>query len=278
MRSIDSPTLLSFRNRTRLRAGVALATLCVTLAVCGWAQIGVDGDLSHELLVEPGRLYEGEIKIYNSSEAPTGLAVYQRDYLFFADGRSIYGEPGSVDRSNASWITLFLSPRITLDPGQATSISYKIQVPDDPTLVGTYWSIVMIEPKPPPEVSSEEGLAVRQVIRYAIQIVTHVGDTGKREIEITQVELFHTEEEAILQIDLTNVGEQWVRPEVWTELYDEGGAFVGRFDSTRLRIYPGCSVRHRIALSGINSGRYKALVVFDNGDEYVWAAQYTFKL
>jgi len=42
-----------------------------------------------------------------------------------------------------------------------------------------------------------------------------------------------------------------------------------------MRIYPGTSVRHKIDLSSLPGGKYMALVVADNGDEYIFGAQYT---
>ena len=49
---------------------------------------------------------------------------------------------------------------------------------------------------------------------------------------------------------------------------------MGRFEAGRMGIYPGCSARFRIDLSGLPAGRYKAIVVADCGDENVFGAQY----
>ncbi len=62
------------------------------------------------------------------------------------------------------------------------------------------------------------------------------------------------------------------------ELYNTDGVNVGRFESRQLRIYPGCSVRHKVDFKDIPGGRYKALVVADNGDEYVFGARYDIEL
>lgn len=242
------------------------------------AQLAVNGELTQIFVVEPGQTYRAEITVSNTGDAPTGLDVYQRDYLFFADGRNLYAEAGSVDRSNASWIAFYRPVSVSLDPGQSIPISFVITVPEDPTLVGTYWSLIMVEPKPPPEAPSNGGISLRQVIRYAIQIVTHIGDTGEVSVRVANANLVNIEQGAVLRIDLENIGERWVRPETWADVYDDQGAHVERFESIRQRIYPGCSVRYSIEMPGISSGEYQALVVFDNGDDHVWGAQYTLEL
>ncbi len=260
------------------RAFLTTLALCVLLVPCCQAQISVQGGLTHEFVVRPGQSYTGDIVITNNAGTSTGLEVTQTDYFFLADGSNVYGEPGSVPLSNAEWINLFSPPR-AVAPRERISIPYRIDVPDDPSLAGTYWSMVMIATLATPAEATAEGeIAIHQVFRYGIQIVTHIGDTGERKISILDVKLIREEEGPVLQLDVENTGERWVRPSAWVELYDEQGATVGRVESSQLRIYPGCSVRHRFVLSEVTSGHYKALVVFDNGDEYVWGAQYDLEL
>jgi len=183
-----------------------------------------------------------------------------------------------MPRSNAGWIKVFL-PLDTLAPGERLSIPYTIEVPDNRSLVGTYWSMLMVAAVlPPSEATAKGAVGIRQVIRYGIQIVTHIGDSGERNIRVANSELVHENEGPVLQIDIENTGERWVRPMAWSELYDEEGTSVGRFESSQQRIFPGCSVRYRFILSQVPGGKYEALVVFDNGDQYLWGAQYTLDL
>lgn len=265
-------------SSSRLAVWFWLAVFSIAWTGSVSAQLAVEGELTRVFVVELGQTYRAEITVSNTGDAPTGLDVYQRDYLFFADGRNLYEEAGSVDRSNASWISVYRPVSVSLDPGQSIPVSFVVTIPEDPTLVGTYWSLIMVEPKPPPEVPSNGGIKLRQVIRYAIQIVTHVGDTGEMSVRVVNANLVSIEMGAVLRIDLENIGERWVRPETWADVYDDQGAHVGRFESTRQRIYPGCSVRYSIEMPGMSSGEYQALVVFDNGDDHVWGAQYTLEL
>lgn len=278
MQRKTSPKFSLSNPWTWLRLATTVIVLWIGFSLGGWSQIAVPQDLTHEFMVQAGRSYDGEITVINTTDHSVGVSMTQTDYLFFANGTNTYGEPGSVPRSNASWITLFLPSHLVLNPGETTSVRYAIEVPNDPDLAGTYWSMVMVAPVLRAPDAPEEGIEVQMVMRYGIQIVTHIGDTGERKIQILDRALERVDDGLLLQIDVGNAGERWVRPEVWTELYNDKGELVGRFESSRQRIYPGCSVRHRLQLDDVPSGRYRALVVFDNDDEYVWGAQYTLEL
>ena len=81
----------------------------------------------------------------------------------------------------------------------------------------------------------------------------------------------------ILQVDVENTGELWIRPEVYVELFDDKGVSKGKFPGVRYRLYPGTSIRQMIDLSSVGSGTYKAIVVVDAGGEDVYGAEYTLK-
>lgn len=246
------------------------------------AQVLVVGGLTREATVQPGGKTEGKIILRNTSDKPQEVRLYQTDYLFWADGRTDYGEPGKSPRTNARWIG-YTPKQLTLAPNGTDSIYYTIEVPKEDNLSGTYWSMLMVEPISgetiePPKTKDRPSIGIRTVSRYAIQIVTHIGDTGKRDIKFLDKTVLIEEGKKTLQIDIENTGERWLIPLVWAELYDEKGVSIGRFDGGRLRIYPGCSVRYRIDLSNVPEGKYKAIIVADNGDEYIFGAQYDLKL
>jgi len=127
----------------------------------------------------------------------------------------------------------------------------------------------------------EEGkvqMGIKQVMRYGVQIVTHIGNTGSHKLKFIGTKLLAKEGGGrFLQVDMENIGERWLRPEVWLNLYDEEGRYIGKFESAGMRIYPGTSVRHRIDLSDVPRGKYKALLVADAGGDYIFGAQYTLK-
>ncbi len=252
---------------------------CLLMPNVAQAGIIIVGGLTQEREATVGEFYEGVIFIRNPLEEPLEVKLYQTDYLFFYDGRSIYGEPGMDKRSNAQWIS-FNPHRQVIPPKDVSEVKYTLKVPEDETLVGTYWSMLMVEEisKSSPEFSMPEkgrpALGIRQVIRYGVQMITHISDTGIRKIKFLDKKLIIQDEKTILQMDIENIGERWLTPTMWVELYDSQGTRVNRLESDKKRIYPGCSVRHDVDLTDVPKGKYRALVVVDNGDEYVFGAQY----
>ena len=113
--------------------------------------------------------------------------------------------------------------------------------------------------------------------RYAIQVVTHIGDSGEPTINIADRKLQKDESGYSLIMDIENVGQRWVRPVISAELYSEGGILIGSFDSGRYRIYPSTSVRANISLGKPSPGLYKLLVLIE-GDDNIWGAQYSLKI
>lgn len=246
---------------------LALTSLSAT------ASIRITGDLLREFTLSPGEATSGEIVIYNTGEEPTDFEVTKRDYLFYAEGRSEYPSAGSVERSNASWISFSLPPEVTINPDEEFPLNFTIDVPDDESLTGTYWSIILIQSARPPAEEPEEGVGVRQVVRYGVQIAVNIGDTGERKIDLLGVEPVKQTESKTVRVNIKNVGERAVSPITRLELYDDQGKKYGPFEGSEYMIYPGCSVSYTIPLEEVPDERFQGVIIIDNGDESVWGAR-----
>jgi hypothetical protein len=268
----------------RLQCFICVIT-CAIMFIPGPADAGIsiEGGLTHEKVSKAGETYQGEIVIKNQEDTPQELKIYQSDYRFNYEGETIYGEPGKDARSNAGWIS-FNPSRVTIPPKEKATISYTITVPGDQSLVGTYWSMLMIEGLPMGSPESEGtqkekklSMGITQIMRYAVQVVTHIGDTGTRKIKFIQTKILKEKNARILQVDVENEGERLLRPQMWTELYAPDGTSLGRFQGEQYRVYPNTSKRFRIDISKVPAGTYKALVVADCGENDLIGIQYTLK-
>ncbi len=259
--------------------------LSMCLVTSGISQISIIGELSQDREASPGDQYEGTIVVRNETAEPQEVKAYQTDYLFHYSGTNNYGEPGSQPRSNAGWVR-FSPSYLVVPPLSTMSVDYTVSVPTSIAgnpLIGSYWSMLMIEsiPKGSPESALADErerakMGIRQTLRYGIQIATHIRNTGKKMIEFLDVKLVKdVKGTAVLQIDLKNTGDVFIRPDVFVELFDAGGASKGKYPGSKYRMYPGTSVRQSIDLSNIPRGTYKALVVVDTGGEDIFGGQYT---
>jgi hypothetical protein len=264
---------------------IVLAAASVVSTDAAHAQISIRSPLSDDREASPGSVYDGEIIVWNETTEFQQAKIYQTDYRFYADGTNVYGDPGNDPRSNARWTEVSAST-ITIPPGESVPVTYRVEVPDSMDSgvpAGTYWSMIMVEavPKGSPEstIDPETGeprYLVMQIMRYGIQVATHIEGTGASALSIANSELKLREDgSAALQVAVENAGDRLIRPDMWVELYDEEGNALGRFDGVQNRIYPQTSVRQEVGLGRLGPGTYRALVIFDGGGDNVFGAEYT---
>jgi hypothetical protein len=181
------------------------------------------------------------------------------------------------------------SPSYLVLPAMSTlAVNYTVTVPRDTSgqkLAGTYWSMLMVEGIPKgsaessiPRKDLKAQMGILQTIRYGIQIVSTIANTGSKQVQFLNTKLVATKEDTkALQVDIENTGDLGMRPEVTVELFDSAGVSRGKFSGIKYRIYPGTSVRQVIDLGNPPAGTYKALVVLDAGGDDIFGAQYTLK-
>jgi hypothetical protein len=271
-----------------LRVIACAAVLCLASVASSPAQIAVRSALVDDRDATPGATYEGSVTIENLTDQPQQARVSLRDYHFDHTGSNAFDDPGTLDRSNAAWIEV--QPAIvTIPPNQMEEVQYTVQVPsqtDDGAPVGTYWSVVMIEPIAPGsaestlegESSEQHRFGVRQVTRFGVQVATHIRGTGSPNVEVLSANLQRQGETPRLIVNLRNTGSTLARPSVQLEVYDASGEVALRTEAEPNRLYPGTSVRHTLDLSELGSGTYEALVLVDAGGDQVSGKQYTLEL
>ena len=240
------------------------------------AQVSVNGPLSVEVELEPGSRHTGTIILENQGQRMEEVKLYQTDYRSESPSRHFYEDPATNPRSNASWISV--GPlRITIPPESRYTVPFTIDVPPDQTLSGTYWSVLMVEPVPArsPESAAaadrEVTVGVVTLIRYAVRLVTHVGEAGTVAPEITDVSLALRDGVPSLGVVVANTGTRMVRTEIWAELYDGDGRMVARRDGSGGSLFPDSTVQYQVPLAEVDRGAYTALILLDCGDNNVFA-------
>jgi hypothetical protein len=238
------------------------------------SQIAV-GNSVEEHTASPGDSYTGTIQVRNLTSDPQPVRIYQTDYTFFADGTSHFDPVGSVPRSNAKWITPATSSIIVPPLGEMI-VGYTVRVPLGDSLAGTYWSMIMLEGAVNAGGPKAKGqLAIGSIMRYAVQLATHIGGSGSRKILLSRQSVSAADDGShSLELEVTNVGERGYRPLLWIELYDDKGKLQTKSQQQRGLLYPGTSVKQRFDLGKTGDGNFKAVVFADTGDDAVFAAQY----
>ncbi|MCK9230693.1 MAG: hypothetical protein M0Q23_05175 [Syntrophales bacterium] len=258
--------------------GVAALLVLLTAAPVV-AEISVVGALSRHMVLAPGDEAQGRVIVRNQGTRDRIVRVRLTDYRSRSDGTTRYGEAGRLDRSNAPWVHVVPRERV-IPANSSSSFTFIARVPHDPSLAGTYWSMLLVEPlpmevlRPPDEHEGRPRLNIRTTVRTGIHLIIHIRGTGRTDARFQGQMLEETEGRPVLRFDLENTGERHLNVAVWTELFDEQGLSIGRFDAPRQALLPGNSSRVRVALPGVPSGAYSALVIADDGRDNVFGARY----
>jgi hypothetical protein len=257
----------------------AAAYLILMLAAASAkADLSIDGDLAYEYTVQPGQRMEGVITVFNAGSGVAEARIYQTDYHFEAGGENYFDEPGTRSRSNAKWTT-FSPKTLAIPPGQKALVSFSVDVPDDPSLFGSYWSMIMVEELNKAAPDPKAKMSITQVIRYGIQVVVTVGATGVTDLGFQNAKLFKEDGSDVFTVDAGNKGDRLVKPAMSLELYDEKGKSVAKLGSSMNKVYPGTTFRYRFVLpADLPRKPYKALIFADCGENKVFGANLTLNL
>lgn len=239
------------------------------------ASIEVVGSLRHINKGIVGDVYKGEIKIQNSGDLEQEVRIYQTDLLYDYEDFTYYNDPVSHKRSNANWIQY--SPKTTIVAGNSTIyIQYEVTIPKSDTVLGTYWSVLMVEGVNPIDPAQEGEFNINTVTRYAIQIITEIEEKGEGKLEFLDPILIREGEHLFLAVDIVNTGKHYIVPEVSIELFDEAGVSIKVLLASKKGLFPTTSARYRFDLEGIESEKtYQTVIVAAGEGEDVFGLEYT---
>jgi hypothetical protein len=248
--------------------------MMLTEPIARRSAIAVLGTLDQEQSLAPGESFEGSILLKNTGASPASARLFQADYNSSAHGADSYGSPSTRPRSNAGWLSVGATA-LAIPPGETATVPYHGRVPATPGLEGSYWSMIMVE-NTDPQATRPSG--IRTVARYGIQIITNIGETGRRSVRFIRREFIRNHAATYALLDLENDGDRLIFPRAWIEVYDATGAKRGRFGGESLRLYPGGSARYRVELPGLPKGAYNALLLADCGHDQVVGTRVAFTL
>jgi len=240
------------------------------------AHITIPGSLTKEYEAKASQQLHGTIPIQNDGDEIAHVHIFLADYMFHAQGETLFPDPGTVPRSNASWIQPG-NIHIEVAPHSTYTFSYTVNVPETIDLDGTYWSIFLIEPTEaltPDLQDKQKALGIQTVIRYGVQIITHMESSGSLALKILNKQLLKEQDEYIFLLSVENKGTKMQSPKLLVELTNMEGHKIAKFDSQKQRIFPTCSVTYRIPLVKVAKGHYRALAILDQTDAPLFGAQY----
>jgi hypothetical protein len=251
-----------------------------------FAQITVTGSLLVEQSAAPGDSYRGEITVRNPTNTTQTVTLTLADYRFNANGSSSFGAPASHSHSNTSWITLS-QQAVSIAPQETQVVGYTVSVPSgaasvDGTYVlgvpggpapsaGSYWSVVLVEGEDRTSApSASSTFTVTPKIRFAVQLVTHVGNTGECRLVFGNPTLHP----GTMAVDVSGQGPRSFRPNLKLEVYDSDGAIKHTATKRGSYLYPETSARQTFDLPPLAPGMYSFVILADVGGDKLQGARF----
>ena len=240
--------------------------------------VAVLNGLAHEFTVTPGNTYHGKIELQNASGSAQVVTLYQADMTTLYTGETFYTDSITNSRSNISWIKIN-NLNTTLESEEKSSIEFEITVPNSDSLSGTYWSVIMVEPRDPIHVQqNKSGYSVQSKIRYAIQIVCNIGETGTTDLKFLNISQERYNDKHYLEIDVENSGQVLIKPTLSLELFDVQGNSPPIIKTEKQRIFPKSSKRYIIEINGIKPGIYQGILIADCATDDLFGVNITLHL
>lgn len=227
----------------------------------------VKNSLTHQFALSPGETRESSIQLFNETDDTVKVNLYPSGYSYNAKGETFFPPANTQERSNANWIQLPID-HVVIPPQGHVDVLYSVQAPQDRTLNGSYWSLILVEPdtvtaQPVNENCPDFQITVK--VRYACQIVTDMGK-GKSSLKIIGKTVEKTPNGYVLHVDLENNGTQFLMPKLTLQLHDAAGKQMKTLTKNPDKILPGTSIRFTIDLGVINEKKILGFLLLDHGD------------
>lgn len=231
------------------------ALVCIFLFISCICKGGISvvNGLSHE---HSNAQLTGSIKIKNEGTKSERVSLYLQDLVPNCEGSVSYREP-----TGQQWIFLD-KDYLELQGGEEVEVKYSLV--DYRKENTSQWQVVMVEAEDPVATDNQGGVQINSKIRYAIQIVLHVGAYQAPELGFHEVQL--KDKEAIT-VTLKNMGSYMTFVKLKLEVLTEDGKSVKVFEGNNKRIYPGFCTTFTVPVNDVPAGKYAGVLVADNGKD-----------
>lgn len=227
--------------------------------------------LTHVHTGEAGSIITGKIKIRNDSQKDSRILLYKQDLMLSCGNTSVfeYKEINTNPKSMGSWLKVNVDEKI-LSPHEEYDLSYSINVPKNITQKGSYWTVLMVEGADPIRESENQSLQVGSKIRYAIQLITELGNFESPKLQFENVEYrkgVNATSNNIVQVKLKNIGQYSAQTKVLLEIYDAKGTKLKVFQGSIRRIYPNLCNVFELEIKDLPKGVYDGIIIADNSKD-----------
>ena len=247
-----------------MKLSVSALFFLMILAQQVQASIVILNGLSHVHEVPQGETrVQGVIRVKNQGSKDSRILVYGQDITGECGKAITYAPPASHPRSLGPALKTNVDER-NITPEEEYELRYTIELTKLHSEPGTYWEVLMVEVAEPIREEAREGVQVNSKIRYAIQVIVHVGAVESPQLSYENVEFTKVDKQHnLLKVSLKNKSLFGTRASMILEVYDVVGKKVKATEPSNRMLYPGYCSTFEIPLDDLPKGKYDCVIIAD---------------
>lgn len=213
---------------------------------------------------------DGKVVLKNIGTKTEGIKIYFTDLTTGCQSQINYPAPGTNIRSLYPFVNVSTTNYV-IQPGEEYELTYQIDLNKNQFESGSLWVLMMIEVVDP--ISKEavtSGFEIGSKIRYAVQLVTNIGQKNGENLSFSNVKLNkNLDGEKLLDAAIENGGNFMVVPNVSIQIFDASGNKVKDIAVPAKKVYPQNCHNFSLPLEGLPKGKYQAVLLADYLEESI---------
>lgn len=243
--------------------------LIASLGSSAFASVTIINGLTHMYNGNSGDVIEGEVVLINGSDIEQRVKFSINEAIFSCGANRIFTEKNPHLQSSSEWIDSGITERLLL-PRERYVHKFKIRIPKDQSLKGSFWSVMMVYvERPIKEEMLNNSIGLNTKIRYAVGLLTNVNGYDQPNLDFEQVQLEDKTGKKALGIKMKNDGAFIEGVKLSLEVYDANGNKVKVLETDRNLVFPGVCKDYIIDISDLPKGEYQCLLLAEARKEYV---------
>jgi len=249
-----------------------LTILSTILAISNcFSSVTILNGLSHLYSGNSGDIIEGEIVLLNSSDKNQRVSFYLNDAVFSCEKGREFKADFSHSSSSTDWFNGEVTEKV-IAPREKYVFKFSLEIPNDPSLHGSYWTILMVSvDNPIREEQLESNIGLDTKIRYAVGLLTQVNKLDEVDLDFKKMELIKSPNpgQKTLSIQMKNLGKFIETVSITLEIYNKDGEKVKELRTDRNLVFPNSCKTYDINLSTIPSGDYDCVIIADSRESFI---------
>jgi len=199
---------------------------------------------------KPGRPFQFEVGVSNSSDAPMVMRANVTDLWYNDKNEKLFNAPGSSPRSAANWMEV-VPPQITVPAGGSEKVRVIVTPPMQAS--GGYYATVFLESKPELAVNATaERKAVYANLRLGSLILLSAEGSEEYGVDIADAQLTPPSANHPLKLDfmLTNKSNSHIFPETRLAVFNSKRELASQAEGDVRRFFPQQQDRLSVSWSG----------------------------